>query len=548
MPTSFTTSSYLASTWVVNPTAGKGSHTTIASALTSASSGDTILITPGTYTENITLKAGVNLTAFGCDGLTTYTTFSTPNVIILGTTTASYNGNCSCSGIQFKTNGAAAIATSGSNTSNLVLNGCSVYAFDSTGITHNSNTFKINFYDCSIISASTNNFFSVTTGQMGFLSCRFSNSGAASASTIAVSNVEFTSCNMAGLFITTSTTGHVTVNNCTWTFNNQTLLTTVGTGISFIYNSDLESGTASAISVGTGTTVNIANCEISSSNTNAITGAGTLNFGGLIFTSTSSTINTTTKTGFTAPITSGSSGQLVASAGAGLPAGFTTATFPSTATSTGTILRADGTNWVATTSTYPNTNAISTLLYASSANVMAALATANSAILATNSSGVPSITTASGNWLNTSRTAFLAYQASTATDVTGDGTVYTLGSTVDLTEIYDQASDFDPTTGTFTAPVTGRYTLKTMVRIQGATALTEVQLNIVTSNRSYFFRLNDVVGAGIAIYGPIVAVDADMDAADTATVTIETVDSGGKVDDIGGAADARTIFCGYLIC
>lgn len=66
-----------------------------------------------------------------------------------------------------------------------------------------------------------------------------------------------------------------------------------------------------------------------------------------------------------------------------------TPTFPNSASGTGTILRADGTNWVASTSTYPNTNAVSTLLYASSANVMSALATANSAYLTTNSSGVP---------------------------------------------------------------------------------------------------------------------------------------------------------------
>lgn len=46
-----------------------------------------------------------------------------------------------------------------------------------------------------------------------------------------------------------------------------------------------------------------------------------------------------------------------------------------------------------TTSTYPTTNAVSTLLYASSANTMAALATANSAILNTNGSGVPSLAT-----------------------------------------------------------------------------------------------------------------------------------------------------------
>src|SRR6185295_793600 len=88
----------------------------------------------------------------------------------------------------------------------------------------------------------------------------------------------------------------------------------------------------------------------------------------------------------------GSTGQVL-QANTGADPTYSTSTFPSTATSTGTLLRADGTNWVATTSTYPNTNAVSTLLYASSANVMAALATANSGVLTTSSSGVPSIDT-----------------------------------------------------------------------------------------------------------------------------------------------------------
>lgn len=87
----------------------------------------------------------------------------------------------------------------------------------------------------------------------------------------------------------------------------------------------------------------------------------------------------------------GLTGQHFQSGGASADPNWTTATFPSTATGTGTILRADGTNWVATTSTYPNTNAVSTLLYASSANVMSALATANSGVLTTSATGVPSI-------------------------------------------------------------------------------------------------------------------------------------------------------------
>lgn len=61
------------------------------------------------------------------------------------------------------------------------------------------------------------------------------------------------------------------------------------------------------------------------------------------------------------------------------------------------------------TSTYPATNAINTLLYASSANVMAALATANSAILNTTSGGIPSLATSpSVSGLITAGTGFTA--------------------------------------------------------------------------------------------------------------------------------------------
>lgn len=93
----------------------------------------------------------------------------------------------------------------------------------------------------------------------------------------------------------------------------------------------------------------------------------------------------------TYPTTAGTSGKILISDGTNIVS--STPTYPNSASGTGTILRADGTNWVATTSTYPNTNAVNTLLYASSANVMAALATANSGVLTTDASGVPSIDT-----------------------------------------------------------------------------------------------------------------------------------------------------------
>lgn len=113
--------------------------------------------------------------------------------------------------------------------------------------------------------------------------------------------------------------------------------------------------------------------------------------------------------------------QVLASATTGLA--YSTPTYPSASGGAGVLLRSDGTNNVYTTSTYPNTNAVSTLLYASSANVMAALATANSSVLITNSSGVPA-------W-GTTLPSGLTYGAINATSINFGGStlsVYATGS------------------------------------------------------------------------------------------------------------------------
>ena len=75
----------------------------------------------------------------------------------------------------------------------------------------------------------------------------------------------------------------------------------------------------------------------------------------------------------------------------------------------GQILQSAGNaaNPAYSTSTYPTTNAVSTLLYASSANVMAALTTANDGVLVTSNTGVPS-------WLANSGTAGFVLTANTA--------------------------------------------------------------------------------------------------------------------------------------
>ncbi len=69
---------------------------------------------------------------------------------------------------------------------------------------------------------------------------------------------------------------------------------------------------------------------------------------------------------------------------------WSTATYPSIATGTGTILRADGTNWVATTATYPATTTINQVLYSSSNNVVAGITAANNGTLISGTTGIPS--------------------------------------------------------------------------------------------------------------------------------------------------------------
>lgn len=106
--------------------------------------------------------------------------------------------------------------------------------------------------------------------------------------------------------------------------------------------------------------------------------------------------------------------QVSSAAATGLA--WSTATIPSTATGTGTILRADGTNWVATTATYPATTTVNQLLYSSSANVIAGLTTANNGALVTSSAGVPSILVGpgtTGNFLQSNAAAAPSWSAST---------------------------------------------------------------------------------------------------------------------------------------
>lgn len=145
--------------------------------------------------------------------------------------------------------------------------------------------------------------------------------------------------------------------------------------------------------------------------------------------------------------------------------------------------------------------------------------------------------------------AFLAYNSVSDANQTGAGN----NALVEFdTEVFDQDSNYDITTDTFTAPVTGKYLLNAHVLIEDITAAMNVgQTRIVTSNTTYYFNQQNW-GANFEAaaddLGSCMTVIADMDANDTATVRVAL--NGGAGDTAGFVGTGSAIFtrfCGALI-
>jgi hypothetical protein len=431
-------------------------YTTIASAITAAvaaGGNQTIFIQPGTYTENLTLSANINLAAYNCDA-------TTPNVTISGTLTASFAGTASISGIRLQTNSANVLSITGSSATIINLVNCFINATNNTAISvsSTSTSVRINMFACQGDLTTTGiAYFAVQRGILAIRNCNFGNSGGSTtASTLSNEASLIIKDSLFSNIFTTSNTSAVSCVNTDFFGSGTATFTFNGTGTNNIDFCRIESGTNSAISIGAGAGLTANHISINSSNANAITGAGTLTYSDVIFYGSSNTVNTTTQTG----------------------------------------------NYVDL-----------------------------------------------GKYKARSQPAFLAYLASTASNKTGAGTAYTLGTDA-LTEVFDQGGDFN-TNGTFTAPVTGKYDLGSGVNMSGVTAAMTVGLfEIVTSNRIYSnvpFGPGKVFDNNTAIAYFLSAL-ADMDAADTATFRVTLFNGAGNDVDITGTAGATTYVYGKLAC
>jgi len=113
------------------------------------------------------------------------------------------------------------------------------------------------------------------------------------------------------------------------------------------------------------------------------------------------------------------------------------------------------------------------------------------------------------------------------------------------TERFDVNSDFNTSTFTFTAPVTGKYQFNVTLNIsQIDTASTQYTIRLNTSNRNYLLAIDPEFGSD-TLFPFSISTLADMDAGDTAKVTLAQ-NTGGNQTDVRD--DPGSHFSGYLAC
>jgi hypothetical protein len=280
---------------------GNGDFTTISAAIAASVSGDTIYVRTGVYTENIVLIPGISVTA---STPATNTGSVTTQVTLSGSVTFSNSGSAGVASISnfLISYTGNLINVGGSAGTTLLLENCTLNAASNLAtlivFSNSASSSNLNLINCQgILTSSGSTLFTHTSaGSLYFFGCNFGGNGSSTASTISSGSLSVQQTIISN-GITSSGTASVAIGNGSFinnAANNTTCVTCGGSGAHTLALSSYASGTASAISVSNTTTISL--ISVNSSNTNAITGSGTIINGGVSLIGTSQLINTTTQT------------------------------------------------------------------------------------------------------------------------------------------------------------------------------------------------------------------------------------------------------------
>ena len=120
-------------------------------------------------------------------------------------------------------------------------------------------------------------------------------------------------------------------------------------------------------------------------------------------------------------------------------------------------------------------------------------------------------------------------------------------------EIFDTNADFDTSTHTFTAPVTGKYFLSGEVRLDAGssanTRFNRVYMEFQCSNGGALFEFGQVYTDEDDKMGVTGSIVMDMDASDTAVLRIFASRNGasGATTTSGHSSEPVTFFSGFLL-
>lgn len=254
---------------------GHGDFTNIQAAINAASSGQTIFVRPGTYTENPALKAGVEITSFSGNAFS-------ENTIINGKCTFSGSGRVTISDICLQTNSDYALEITGSSTSTVFLYNCFINMTNNAGIhmTSSNASTILELANCEGNSNAGQTLFVVSgAGSLLMVESQVGGTPSSTASTFSSSgtlDIYYTTLNSP---ITTSGTSSFVAKYCYFQPGidaNGIILGGSG-GIQQIWHCQ------AACQIVINNTTTVSHSLINSAQTNVLTGSGTLKYAFISF-------------------------------------------------------------------------------------------------------------------------------------------------------------------------------------------------------------------------------------------------------------------------